>query len=779
MKIRLIKSLLLMAAAASLFSGCSGSDGGGGSSSTPTTEAVDTSALSTTEWANLSLQGEIIGTPTINSPPVVKFRITDGNGTPLKGLGAYTSKAATATVSSYANMAFYISKLVPGTNGSPSKWVNYIVTTAPTTTAAATATRPTSDAQGTLIDNGDGTYQYTFYRDITKVKEQVAAMTLTAPNVAGDLGDLTYDPNLTHRLVVQVYGAARGTGRNTADGSTSPTAAVNMANPVNIVYDFIPATGKAVTSADTQREITLTAKCNECHEKIGTTTPHGGRIDTRTCVVCHNDQRKYGRTNVASVGGAFSTAANGYLLDSETQGDFPVFIHKLHAGNNAVLTKSGVGYNYADSAEFQYKLKKYPQTVLNCTKCHENSAAAPQGDNWKTAPSRLACGSCHDSINFATGVGHAAQTSDANCKTCHDPGTAVDHVARHKAKVTSNQDATLRTMSAQILGVTVAGDGKVTANFKITDNGVAVTDSTKFAAPTFMLNKLVRGADGTLRWVGYTNQFNTKNPAMAPILQTKGEKNGTLVANGDGTFSYTFALSGATTAGNINTVTHAHNVSGAAAGTYSSTTGDAAWAATVELAAPVTYEPTKTHRVAMTSSKVAAAPGNTGFDAWYDFVPAGGAVAETRDIVKMTNCASCHANQKLHAAFRIEVCVTCHDPSKDPFTGEPVSLEYMVHKIHMGKNLPSVIAGGTYKVNVTHDYSKAAFPGIIKNCQSCHVETGNINGANWRTAPTTSACITCHDGASSVAHASYGGFVNNCISCHGTGAAKDAKVVHQ
>ena len=33
-----------------------------------------------------------------------------------------------------------------------------------------TPARPTSDNTGTLVDNGDGTYQYTFYRDITKTK---------------------------------------------------------------------------------------------------------------------------------------------------------------------------------------------------------------------------------------------------------------------------------------------------------------------------------------------------------------------------------------------------------------------------------------------------------------------------------------------------------------------------------------------------------------------------------------------------------------------------------
>ena len=52
--------------------------------------------------------------------------------------------------------------------------MSYIVTASPTTTAGDVPTRPTTDNIGTLVDNGDGTYKYTFYRDITKVKDVVA-----------------------------------------------------------------------------------------------------------------------------------------------------------------------------------------------------------------------------------------------------------------------------------------------------------------------------------------------------------------------------------------------------------------------------------------------------------------------------------------------------------------------------------------------------------------------------------------------------------------------------
>ncbi|CAH2031778.1 OmcA/MtrC family decaheme c-type cytochrome [Trichlorobacter ammonificans] len=237
-------------------------------------------------------------------------------------------------------------------------------------------------------------------------------MTLTAPNVAADLGDLTYDPTLTHRLVIQISGAARGTGSNTADGSNSGVASANIADPANIIYDFVPATGKAVTSANAQRNVVSTESCNSCHSKLNGLGFHGGsRNDARICVVCHTDQRKFGRTNSASTGGAFT--GSPYIADGEVQGDFPVFIHKLHAGE--ALTKTG--YNYAG---VQYNHITYPQPVNNCVKCH-SGAEATQAANWGSVPSRLACGSCHDGINWSTGAGHigGSASNDANCALCH------------------------------------------------------------------------------------------------------------------------------------------------------------------------------------------------------------------------------------------------------------------------------------------------------------------------------------------------------------------------
>ena len=83
-----------------------------------------------------------IDSVTIASAPVVNFTVKDANGNGITGLGARN----TSTPAALINFRFGIAKLVPGTNGSPSKWVNYIVTTAATPPVAVHSYEPTGKA---------------------------------------------------------------------------------------------------------------------------------------------------------------------------------------------------------------------------------------------------------------------------------------------------------------------------------------------------------------------------------------------------------------------------------------------------------------------------------------------------------------------------------------------------------------------------------------------------------------------------------------------------------
>jgi len=839
--------LTTLAAATFLLQGCGGSDGSTGPAGpagaagatgatgapgkdlTAVTAIPANSAAATTEssaaWKALAPQVTVTGV-TIASAPVVKFTVKDANGNPIVGLGN-KSQSATDSVPVLTNIGFTLAKLVPGSDGAPSKWVSYNVLRPPTvaekggTVAATTScdsttaptwcgTYPTTDTQGTLVDNGDGSYQYTFYRDPTQVATLAAKLIDTANglNKKADLGDLTYDASLTHRLGIQIGNYAPGTGSNTPNGVTV-TLGVDMVNAANVVYDFRPDGGTISAS----REITKIDACGGCHE--GQVLAHRSRKDPNYkdpnyCVTCHTDQIRYSfsmeapATGMTLTGGVSGTTqqkrAEQAVVDGRAVGNFPNFIHKLHMASR--LIKQGYNYNAIGGAML-FNTVKYPQDVLNCTKCHDGSASAANktanGDNWKSVPSRLACGACHDGINFATGqgttaakatTGHigGAKADDAQCVLCHDATTIPVY---HSEKMPSTTDATKRTMSATITNVTVgATDGSVNVTFKVTDNGVAVTDMTKFNKPSFGLVKLVPAANGEgSHWVSYTSRFRTKSATMAPVLQASNENAGTLTANADGTFNYKFALLTASTEGDIRTVTHAHNVSTIAPYATTNWTGTGATIAGTGLNA-VTYEPTLTHRVAMTFTKAGTPAVDNATNATFDFVPAGGAVTSTRNIVTMNNCATCHAGGKLHSGYATEYCVTCHNQGTfDPFTAETVDYQRLVHKVHMGSNLPSVKAGGTYVINGAHEYTSAVFPGNLKNCaNACHKQTATKvgtttlleNRANWETTPTSRACGACHDSATASAHiaSQISGGVETCTVCHAPGAVAAVKDVH-
>ena len=160
--------------------GCGGSSSSDNAASTPpavpppvavptgTSPITLSAATPAATFAALNLKVNV-GRVAIDGAPVVDFSLTDTDGNAIIGFGS-SSQSSTATVASHPNIAFSLAKLVPGSNGSPSKWVSYIVSTVPTTTAAAVPTRPSTDNTGTLVDHQDGTYTYTFYRDVKQMK---------------------------------------------------------------------------------------------------------------------------------------------------------------------------------------------------------------------------------------------------------------------------------------------------------------------------------------------------------------------------------------------------------------------------------------------------------------------------------------------------------------------------------------------------------------------------------------------------------------------------------
>ncbi len=755
-------------------------------------------------WAALAPKVTVTGV-TINSAPVVSFTVKDAAGNPIVGLANY-SQASTATVKSLPNFGFTLAKLVPGTNNEPSKWVSYNVlkpvTVAQaagtiaatdscnkTATAAATwcGTYPTTDAQGTLVDNGDGSYKYTFFRDPKLVAGLAAGLTDSTDGLSkkADFGDLSYDATLTHRLGIQLGGAAPGTGSNNPTAnSTGAPAGVNMVNTANAVYDFRPD-GAAVSAT---RNIVTIDSCSSCHQ--GQVLAHGSRKDPNYCVTCHTDQIKYSFSMEAPASGFTLTGgvtgttqqkrAEQAVINGRAVGNLPNFLHKLHMGVN--LVKQGYNYN-ANGGAMLFNEVAFPQNVNNCTTCHDGSATATNktanGDNWKNVPSLLACGACHDGINFATGTGATladkakdvaakvaigttqtghiggAKADNAQCVLCHDAVTIpVYHAAENASPHNPTVPTGLTNFKYEIKSA-AATAANVTVVFKITANGTPVTFLAPAAAmanpltgftgaPGFLL-AYAKTQDGVTTPIDYNNLGNGAANAqpvsvsIANLLDTaKAATSGTL-AGPDASGYYTATIVGTNVfpvGATLRTV--------ALQGYFS------------QITAPATAAvPVGRH----TLSVVAMVGTDTA----------------RRSVVDPAKCGNCHEVFEGHGGNRniglgssgIVVCVVCHNPglvtsgrgipdaslTAYPFTtaenaliagwgvvktavnaalGFPqVSNNFkdMIHGIHAGSfrtNTIKIARDRTPSAINLIDGAEINFPGVLNNCESCH-KTGTYS----------------------------------------------------
>jgi OmcA/MtrC family decaheme c-type cytochrome len=552
---------------------------------------VNGTALTATDWMALAPQisasdisVSIATASGVAGTPVVKFKVTDQNGNPVVGLGGSYPAVGTAVTHSMYNINFTLAKLVPGTNGNPAKWVNLLVDkpVAPSTTGAVVngglswlAAYPTAEAQGTMVDNGDGTYQYTFLRDIKQTQAIVNAVGAGAyegsantskPNGAGTAGvyhiadldpaNLAFDPTATHRLGIFIQGSQPGTGINTPT-ATASTTPVPLLKTFNIGYDFRPD-GNPITAT---RDIVDAGSCDACHNNVslkrgighisttGTSNlavsysasgvattvtmsngiPAGayvGRNDPKLCVTCHTDQAKYGFPVVTGDGtyaytGAYYRVSTGVMSDNQAAFIYPRLIHQTHMGNQ--LTKQGYNLNancsgpaLSQGAAQCLNNVGYPQDQRNCTKCHTGTAVAvapgmsapvvtPDGDNWKNVPSQVACGACHDGINFATGqgstladkyadmlAGNAPGTThsghqggtvglpdNSTCTTCHATGQLADIQVYHETNFSTPNNPTAKTgvdtVAYNLKSVTVNSSHQPVITFQIVINGMPVT----------------------------------------------------------------------------------------------------------------------------------------------------------------------------------------------------------------------------------------------------------------------------------------------------------------
>jgi len=194
--------------------------------------------------------------------------------------------------------------------------------------------------------------------------------------------------------------------------------------------------------------------------------------------------------------------------------------------------------------------------------------------------------------------------------------------------------------------------------------------------------------------------------------------------------------------------------------------------------APIGFDVTATHTIGIYASRVLTVfnLGTNYASAEFNFVPNGAKVVKIHDIIKTASCDSCHDQLSWHGGRRrgIEMCVLCHTQQNiDTTTGGSLDLKVMIHEMHMGASLPSVIAGTPLIINGT-DFSKVVFPadpGDPRRCETCHSQTtGATQATAYLTNPTRTACGACHDDvnfATGVNHPGGPQFDDNeCATCH-------------
>jgi OmcA/MtrC family decaheme c-type cytochrome len=482
----------------------------------------------------------------------------------------------------------------------------------------------------------------------------------------------------------------------------------------NSTFNFVPDRSPVTVTED----VVTTATCNKCHNRL---TMHGRVHDVEVCILCHTPQMADARG---------------------VTGNFRVMIHKLHAGaelpnaDTAPYTIFGTDFSHVE----------FPADVRRCAVCHDPDSGAKQADAWLTQPSRLACGSCHENVNFATGVNHEGgpQVSDKLCAGCHIPEGELEFDASIKGAHVIPTDS--RDLAGVVIDLLSVDNGKAgekpVVTFSAKDKAGNPLDITKMDRLGL---SMIGPTSDYKRWPTVTDDEGR------PIREDARQASG----GADGRYTYTFSEA-----------------------VPANATGS--WSIGVEARNVVTLQEGLTTQV----DNVRDAAYN---DLIYFSVDSS-KVEPRRTVVDRKKCDACHYDLALHGGNRKnpEYCVFCHRP--DMTADEtPIDFRMMVHKIHAGSTLerPYVIGRS--------DYSHVVFPGFLQTCDTCHTggsqelplnrnleQVSDPGGYLNPVGPTAAACLACHDSLEAASHAlaQTTKLGESCAACHGPDAAFAVSKVH-
>lgn len=606
----------------------------------------------------------------------------------------------------------YVAGFIPN-NGS--QYTSYATSTS--TGTAGTFTVAAKDSGGTLTPLGSGQYTYVFG---TKAP---AGFDATATNTIGIYGSRS----------LATYGIPNDYASTT--------------------YNFVP-NGAKVTHV---RDLVETSSCNTCHDELSF---HGGtRRQVALCIMCHQPQS--------------TDPTTGNTVD------FKVMIHKLHLGSQLPSVLAGGSYKIGNT-DFSQVI--YPATStasdsganygFRCTTCHSQTTGAVQAANYKTNPTRAACGSCHDNVNFATGVNHPGgfQTDDSQCASCHVP---------------QGQNA----FDASVVGAHWVPEDSTPGSTYPLLGGVAIT-----------LNSVTNGVAGKAPTINFTLQDGNGKPLPYSAMS-----------------SLTFVMAGPTTDyGNTNfgvSTTPGYVTESASASTVTCTAASVctytfthAIPANAKGSFAISFYGSRTAEVLYSGTTSQQTVTESPFNNVIYFSVDGTPVVNRRTVVQVSNCNACHVSLELHGGSRrnTDLCVMCHNPANTDFTQRPsatvvaqrtlpnlgIDFNLLVHRIHDGANLPA--QGASYTVigyqGSVNDFTTVLYPAMnpqgnplsVSNCSMCHVSNSEqalplgLNATTNNQAyinPTpaiTAACTGCHadQATSSHAMANTTSLGEACTVCH-------------
>jgi OmcA/MtrC family decaheme c-type cytochrome len=420
-------------------------------------------------------------------------------------------------------------------------------------------------------------------------------------------------------------------------------------------------------------------------------------------------------------------------------------------GENLVKTN----YNFAGAVLFNET--KFPQDIRNCTKCHDGTAGArnqtPQGDNWKNVPNRLACGACHDGINFATGkgltladaraglttsqFGHIGgiQTDDSKCALCHSAAAIpVYHVPvtppnlQNALLVPTSQGGNANTNAAWV----DANQNNLPAGAIAVTYDVKSVSRNASKQPMIVFRMLQNGARADFNTPSSTGELWTNfigSPSAYFVFAVpqdgiatpadynasvsgyiKNIWNGTATGTGAGTITgpdasgyYTITLTGVVVPDNAVMLTGGIGFTYGLPATQPLTQinlSDYAYNASNKTGGLIVAAPTQQ----------TVATGYTG----------------RRQIVDNSTCNKCHeklgvfTREAFHAGQRNDAntCAWCHKPNQTS-SGWSADSAYYIHGIHGASKRSKPFTW--HASTTTESFADIGFPGVLKNCETCHL----------------------------------------------------------